>query len=505
MGTGLSVALKDFADNKGRDMTIENQVPGPDRSRLWGEFRFSVIGGLLASPPLKGELKPALRHLADKTWRHPISGEPHQFSFATIEEWYYTARAHQSDPVAALGNGRRRDRGYGKALSHEFKTELLRQYERFPDWSIKLHADNLAALVHARGELGPAPSYATIRRYMKQCGFLRKRKIYRKKLPGLELAQSRLEKKEVRSFELDHVGSLWHLDFHHGSRKIQSESGQWIEVLCLAIHDDHSRLACHVQWYTAESAQNLIHGVCQAIMKRGRPWTIMTDNGAAMKAAEFTEGLSRIGTMHTTTLPYSAYQNGKTERFWAILEGRLMAMLKDTELTLKLLNDATIAWVEGEYNREVNRETGCTPYERYTNSPDVTRPSPSWEELKMAFRMEITRNQRRSDGTITVDGTRFEIPQIYRSLDTVRIRYARWDLSLVHLVDIDGKLLTRLFPLDREGNASGQRRAIDPQPELSPEVEGEVGLPPLLARLMADFAETGLPAPYIPEEGTDEL
>lgn len=486
-------------------MTIENQTPGPDRPRLWGEFRFSVIGGLLASPPLKGELKCALDHLADKTWRHPMTGEPHQFSFATIEEWYYTARAHPDDPVSALGNGRRRDRGYGKALTLAFKTELLRQYERFPDWSIKLHADNLLALVKTKPDLGPAPSYSTIRRYMKQCGFHKKKKVYRKKLPGLELAQSRLEKKEVRSFELDHVGSLWHLDFHDGSRKIQTESGQWIDVHCLAIHDDHSRLCCHAQWYTTESAQNLIHGVCQAIMKRGRPWTIMTDNGGAMKAAEFTEGLSRIGTMHTTSLPYSAYQNGKTERFWAILEGRLMAMLKDTEITLKLLNDATTAWVEGEYNREVNRETGCTPYDRFTSSPDVARSSPSWEELRMAFRMEITRNQRRSDGTITVDGTRFEVPQLYRPFENIRVRYARWDLSLVHMVDSDGKVLARLFPLDKSENASGLRRAIDPQSTHRPEPNGDKGLPPLLASLMADFAETGLPAPYIPEDGTDAL
>ncbi len=484
---------------------MESKLPGPDRARLWGKFRFSVVGGLLAAPPGKGELKQALDHLAQKTWRHPITGEPHQFSFATIEEWYYTARAHANDPVTALGNGRRRDRGHGRLLSDAFKAELLKQYERFPDWSVKLHADNLLALVKSKHELGPGPSYATVRRYMRQCGLFRKKKTHRKKMPGLELAESRLEKKEVRSFEMDHVGALWHLDFHHGSRRIQSESGQWIDIFCLAIHDDHSRLACHVQWYTAETSQNLIHGVCQAIMKRRRPWTIMTDNGAAMKAAEFTEGLARIGTIHTTSLPYSAYQNGKTERFWSVLEGRLMAMLKDTDLTLKFLNDATLAWVEGEYNREINREIGCTPYDRFAGSPDVSRPAPSWEELRLAFRMEVGRNQRRSDGTITVDGVRFEIPQHYRRLDTLRVRYARWDLSLVHLVDSDGKELARLFPLDKSDNASGQRRTIDPETDHTVEVDEEQGLPPLLAKLMADFAETGLPSPYIPQEGPHEL
>lgn len=485
---------------------MEKQTAGPPRARPWGEFRLSVVGGLLASPAPKGELKTALQHLASKTWQHPVTGQASQFSFATIEEWYYTARAHADNPVEALTNGRRRDRGHGRLLSDDFKTELLKQYERFPDWTVKLHADNLRVLVASNPRLGPAPSYATVRRYMKQSGLHRKKKVRRKKLPGLELAESHLEKKEVRSYEMEHVGSLWHLDFHHGSRKVQNESGLWIDVVCLAIHDDHSRLACHVQWYTAETAQNLIHGLCQAIMKRGRPWTIMTDNGAAMKAAEFIEGVPRIGSMHTTTLPYSPYQNGKTERFWGVLEGRLMAMLKDTDLSLKLLNDATLAWVEGEYNREINREIGVSPYERFTSSPDVSRPSPAWEALRLAFRMEITRSQRRGDGTITVDGSRFEIPSLYRRLETVRIRYARWDLSLVHLVDGDGKVLSRLFPLDKELNASGIRRTIHPhaEDEKNLDTDQQRGLPPLLAKLMADFSETGLPFPYMPEEIKDE-
>ena len=31
---------------------------------------------------------------------------------------------------------------------------------------------------------------------------------------------------EVRSFEVEHVGALWHLDFHHGSRKVLTRAGQ---------------------------------------------------------------------------------------------------------------------------------------------------------------------------------------------------------------------------------------------------------------------------------------
>jgi hypothetical protein len=45
----------------------------------WARFRFSVVGPLLAAPPERGELQPALRALAQRTWRHPISGQPVRF------------------------------------------------------------------------------------------------------------------------------------------------------------------------------------------------------------------------------------------------------------------------------------------------------------------------------------------------------------------------------------------------------------------------------------------
>ena len=34
-----------------------------------------------------------------------------------------------------------------------------------------------------------------------------------------------------------------------------------------------------------------------------------------------------------------------------------------------------------------------------------------------------------------LEGQRFEIPSRYRNLETVHLRYARWDLSRVDMVD----------------------------------------------------------------------
>ena len=171
-------------------------------------------------------------------------------------------------------------------------------------------------------------------------------------------------------------------------------------------------------------------------MKRGLPRALMTDNGAAMLAEETTTGLATLGVLHQTTLPYSPYQNAKQESFWGRIEGRLMALLEgEASLTLDALNLATQAWTEQEYHRTRHTEIGTTPLAHYLAGPNVRRECPAAAVLSAAFRIVVKRRQRRSDGTASLDGRRFEIPSRYRHLEHVHLQYARWDLRNVDLVD----------------------------------------------------------------------
>jgi transposase InsO family protein len=232
------------------------------------------------------------------------------------------------------------------------------QYRDHPHWTYQLHYDNLASAVKADPSLAPLCSYSTVKRYMQASGMVRKRRGPKLR-PGEARAARRRENREVRSYEAEYVGSLWHLDFHHGSVKVLTGHGQWQRPIALGILDDHSRLCCHLQWYLSETAEDLVHGFSQAIQKRGLPRALLTDNGAAMVSDEFTEGLLSLGIVHEKTLPYSPHQNGKQERLWATMEGRLMEMLEGVELTLDFLNEATQAWMEIEYNRAVHVSFRC--------------------------------------------------------------------------------------------------------------------------------------------------
>jgi transposase InsO family protein len=472
-------------------LSSEEDLPTRDR---WARLRFAIIGPLLAAPPAAGELHDALNALAAKTWRHPFTGLDIRFAVSTIERWLYAARK-AADPVRALRNQVRRDIGRFPSLSAEAVAALSAQYRAHPGWTAQLHHDNLRVTLSAAHL--KCPSYPSIRRYLKAEGLLRRRPPKRN-TDGAVAARAHLEQREVRSYEVEHVLQLLHLDFHHGSRKVLTRSGAYVKPLLVGFIDDRSRFLAHAQWYTNERTQELVHGLCQALQKVGLPRSLMTDNGSAMISGEFTAGLHHLGILHLPTLPYSPHVNGKQENLWGRIEGRLLAMLEgEANLTLEQLNLATQAWITQEYHRTVHSELGQTPMQRYLAGPNVGRECPGSDALRAAFRIEVKRKQRRSDGTVSLEGQRFEIPSRYRRLDQVHLRYARWDFSRVDLIDgRTGQILTPIRPLDKAANADALRRRVDPSTSATSAIPA-TGIAPLLKQMIADYAATGLPPAYV--------
>jgi len=196
-----------------------------------------------------------------------------------------------------------------------------------------------------------------------------------------------------------------------------------------------------------------------------------------------------------------------------------MAMLEGVDdLTLARLNEATQVWAEQDYNRKRHSEIDDTPLARFLAGPSVSRPCPDAAALRLAFTRSEQRTLRKSDGTAVIEGRRFEVPNRYRHLSGLEVRYAAWDLTEVHLVDPQtGNVLCRLFPQDKAANASGLRRGLQPisgtqgnanpatPPSSKPPLSTpERGIGPLLERMLDRQTATGLPPAYLPKDEGDD-
>jgi hypothetical protein len=74
----------------------------------------------------------------------------------------------------------------------------------------------------------------------------------------------------------------------------------------------------------------------------------------------------------------------------------------------------------------------------------------------------------------------------------------------VHLGDPrSGAVLCRLYPQDKQRNADGRRRSKVPliasDPAKAPAATGDT-MAPLLRKLMANYAATGMPPAYLPKD-----
>lgn len=458
-----------------------------------GLFRFGIISELLSRPPEVGDLAERLQEISKRVFIQPWNKQEIKVSVRTLERWYSAVRK-ASRPSEILQPKLRIDRGNSRVLTKEHIAWLGDYRRTFPPCSIQLLFDNLIAAALKQKN----PSYSTVLRYCKkQHGWCQN---WRGKSRNY---------KEIRSYEVEYVGQLWHMDFHKGKRFVLTENGEFQQPICMAIIDDNSRLVCHAQWFLNETAEVLVHGLIQAILKRGLPRTFYTDNGSAMKAEELKAGLESLNIKQEKTLPYAPYQNGKQEAFWQPLEGRLMKMLPaEKRLTLEVLNVVTQAWVEQDYHTTVHSEIKEKPLDRFFNNTNVLRAAPSYDDLQCNFRMRISRVVRKTDSTITIDGVRFQVPKCYTHMESLLIRYARWDLGEAEILCPDTyKSLTVIYPLNKLANSSGMRNRLTEGDEDNPKelIDDETildlntdQLPPLLAKCLRMHAEQNPLRGYLP-------
>ena len=319
-------------------------MPKRDEPRshdAWASLRFAIVGPLLASPPReRGELRSALEDLARQSWCHPITGEPVQFAVSTIERWYYRARSAPRDPVGALRNRVRQDVGTQASLSPLLRQAVQRQYDDHPSWTVQLHYDNLEQLVLARARARAAA-------LLSDAAALHE-------APGTDAPEATPPPPHRRAASRPRTARAPRGAQLRGRVRPRPLAPRLPRGLAQGADPrgalDPAPAAGRARRPLAPGLSRPV--VPQRVCREPRPRTLPghPEAGASARADDRQrrrdagrrdrQGLARLGIVHATTLPYSAYQNAKQEHFWLNVENRLLAMLEnEEELTLGTLNE----------------------------------------------------------------------------------------------------------------------------------------------------------------------
>lgn len=255
-------------------------------------FRFSVIYPLLdLTKDNWGMQRTILDDLTAREWNIPFSTRSY-ISRATILSWL---RKYESGGrrIESLHPKSRGDRGGCRIMDRETELAFINLRKDFMKASVPV----LMKLARQRNILPPDfnASSQSIYRVLKKHGLDRERK----------------QKENMLRFEVEFPNDLWQSDCMHGPYVIHE--GRRRKSYMFAIIDDHSRLITHAQFYLRENVDNFIDCMKKALIKRGLPRKLYTDNGSYFKSHKLRYGCASLEIVLTYAKPYRPQGKGNAK------------------------------------------------------------------------------------------------------------------------------------------------------------------------------------------------
>ncbi len=405
-------------------------------------FRFEVIAPLAVKKLGPGERAHILRDLSARLWKTP-DGRQIRIHARTMTRWL--AR-YKAQGFAGLMPEERSDHGVRRILPEQVVARAIALRQEDPERSVL----QIIRIIELEG--GSAPG--TIKRTTLGDALCR---------AGVSRAEVTRNKQTFQLRESPYPNAMWQLDacqmLHlpdgHGRRRT---------LHLVAALDDYSR---HVvaRLYPAEDRPALADLLKRAIIARGKPDKLYSDNGAANRSDMLATACAKLGIAPRHTRPYRPQGRGKLERFFRTAEmqwGREAQALIDAG-RLQGMDECQrffAAWLHSEYNARVHSSTNEPPQRRLGHvHPDHPILWVDSHDLADAFLWSEIRTVT-AVGTISIEGRDFEVaPELARRKITVR--FDPYDLNRV-LVEHDGKSYGRATPLGPLPAHSRQVRAPEP-------------------------------------------
>jgi putative transposase len=356
-----------------------------DKKSRIATFRFGVIHDLAGHVELEpGEQERLIREKCDRKWLIPFSDKT-RITRSTILRWVKLYK-DSGGKLAALCNHDRSDNGKSRVIDEETGLALIRLRQKLPKATIVRLVDemNKQRLVSP----GLVLTSATVRRFLIGAGLMK---------------QAGIVPEDRRRFEAELPNDLWQSDCMHGP-KVEHE-GKKRKTYLIAFIDDHSRLVPHAEFYLSESLASYVKALEEALLTRGLPRKLYTDNGSAFRSHHLELVTANLGIALIRARPYKPQGKGKIERFFRTIRGDFLTGFKGD--TLVEINEALSLWLRNVYHQRIHSSTGQSPFDRFTSRMECLRQAPC--NLKDYFRKTVRRTVAK-DRTISLNGRIFEAP-----------------------------------------------------------------------------------------------
>lgn len=402
-------------------------MPTETARQATARFRFEVIAPLVVRPLEKGERAHLLRDLSARLWKTP-DGRVIRIHLRTITRWVAHYKAHG---YGGLVPEERVDKGVHRVLPEQIIERAVALRKEDTERSVR----TIIRLLEWEG--------------LTEVGRI-KRTTLSEALCRAGVSRAAVSQKDTtfRLRESPYPNAMWQID----TCQILSLPGadrRQHTIHLVACLDDYSR---HVvaRLYPADDRPALADVLKRAIIQRGKPETLYSDNGSSYRSKMLATACGELGIAPKHTRPYRPQGRGKLERFFRTCDTQwgheAQALIHAGRLgTLAELQEFFSAWLHSEYNARVHSATHEAPVERFRQfHPDHPILWVDPQRLKHAFLWTDTRVVT-IVGTISLEGQDFEVaPELARH--TVTIRYDPYDLASI-LVEWEGKSYGEAKPM----------------------------------------------------------
>lgn len=348
-------------------------------------------------------LAQALRHASVRPWPDE-NGD--YYAERTLEDWWY---AYQKGGFNALMPTPRSDQGKSRVLDAATAAWVLEQVTPNPQVPLKVLYTHWQ-----QTEPRLLPSISVLYRFLRRQGMDRK-----------SLRSGRLESGATKAFEAPHVNDLWMVDFSPGPTL--SVEGKALSTQLCVLVDDHSRLIPFAAYYPQANTEAFHHALKEAVLRRGLPRKLYTDNGKPFINAHTRLVCAQLGIRLLHCKPYHSWSKGKCERLiFSIQQGfeTTLRLAGQAAHTLEQLNAKRSGWIQTVYHQRPHSSTGQSPEYRYQQAAKTLRQWDELMDLEPLFYVRLERTVRKN-GTVRLDRELYEVPLSLRALK-VPLRLDPW-------------------------------------------------------------------------------